>query len=251
MSHQFYLTLPSDSSSKYYPENTTAYFKTKLSERISLDGEYKVGLAQFIYPRSWFNFINYDDTISIHFIESGHETEKTTHIFNSGQFGNEQKLLENINNEINVSGLSFIWNPVKRKVSLKITYAHAPLFMSEAFKTLFGFDTVGPYTKGSHMAAHTFDLNGNIHFLYVYSDIVSYSVVGDTKVPLLRVCDTEGEYGHMVKAIFTHPYYVPIDRNDFDTIEININTELGNPVPFEFGKSVVTLHFRRKHKLLL
>ena len=101
------------------------------------------------------------------------------------------------------------------------------------------------------MATHTFDLKNSILFLYVYSDIVSYSVVGDTKVPLLRVCDTEGEYGHMVKALFTHPYYVPIARNDFDTVEININTELGVPVPFEFGKSVVILHFRRKNKLLL
>jgi hypothetical protein len=248
---QFYLTLPSDSSSKYYPENTAAYFKTKLNERISLDGEYEVGLAQFIYPHSWFNFNNYDNKISIHFVPDGHQSEQKTHTFHSGQFSNEQKLLENFNNEINVDGLTFTWNPTTRKVSLRIRYDHAPLVMSDAFKTLFGFDTDGPYTKGTHVAAHTFDLNDSIHFLYVYSDIVSYSVVGDTKVPLLRVCDTEGEYGRMVKAIFTHPYYVPIDRNDFDTIEININTELGTPVPFEFGKSVVTLHFRRKNKLLL
>jgi len=79
---------------------------------------------------------------------------------------------------------------------------------------------------------------------------VSYSLVGDTKVPLLRVVDTQGTYGQMVSATFTHPHYVPVARSDLETIEINISNELGKPVPFEFGKLVVTLHFRRKNKLI-
>ena len=125
------------------------------------------------------------------------------------------------------------------------------MFFSGTFKTFFGFVTFGPLIKGTYVATDTFDLKNSIFFLFVYSDIVSYSVVGNTKAPLLRVCDTEGEYGHTAKAIFNHPYYVPIARNDFDTVDININTELGVPVPLEFGKSVVILHFRRKNKLLL
>ena len=64
MNH-FYLTLPSDSSKRYYPENTTACFKTKLSDRIDLDGEYEVGLAQLIYPRSWYNFNNRDKSLFV------------------------------------------------------------------------------------------------------------------------------------------------------------------------------------------
>ena len=243
---QFYLTLPSDSSLNYYSENTTSCFKTKLSERITLDGEYEVGLSEIIYPHSWFDFNNSKRTIYVHFVAGG-----AVHVFQSGQYSSEENLLDSLNNEINVDGLAFSWDPTKRKVVLKIKYTHDALYFSEAFKTFFGFDTVGPYIKGTYMATHTFDLKNSILFLYVYSDIVSYSVVGDTKVPLLRVCDTEGEYGHMVKALFTHPYYVPIARNDFDTVEININTELGVPVPFEFGKSVVILHFRRKNKLFL
>jgi hypothetical protein len=244
------MTLPSDSSLQYYPENTTACFKTKLSERISLDGEYEVGLAEIIYPHSWFDFNNYDSKMYVHFVVGG-VSPGAVHVFQSGQFSSEENLLDKINNDINVDGIVFTWDSTKRKVALKIKYTHHPMYFSEHLKTLLGFDTVGPYTKGTYEATHTFDLKNSVLFLYVYSDIVSYSVVGDTKVPLLRVCDTDGEYGHTVRAIFTHPYYVPIARNDFDTIEININTELGIPVPFEFGKSVVTLHFRRKNKLLL
>jgi len=40
---------------------------------------------------------------------------------------------------------------------------------------------------------------------------------------------------------FTNPQYIPVARRDFQTIEININNELGQPVPFKFGMSVITL----------
>jgi hypothetical protein len=145
----------------------------------------------------------------------------------------------------------FFWNPWRRRVKLIITKDEGHFFMSEGFKSLFGFEHIGPYKKGSHYATNAFDLNGSLRMLYVYCDIASFTLVGDTKVPLLRVCDTEGKYGQTIQRTFTHPHYVPLGRNEFETIEINIYNELGQPVPFEFGKAVVTLHFRRKNKLLL
>ena len=48
---QFYITLPSDASSDVYPDNTVANYTTKLSQRIHLNGEYEVALAD-----SWINF---------------------------------------------------------------------------------------------------------------------------------------------------------------------------------------------------
>jgi len=68
--------------------------------------------------------------------------------------------------------------------------------------------------------------------------------------PLLRVCSVSGIYGDTVRTIFTQPQYVPVARREIKTVEININNELGKPMPFVFGKSVVTLHFRRRHSLL-
>ena len=63
MSH-FYLTLPSNSSEKFYPNNTLAQFSTKLQEDVSLDGVWEVGLAEISFPKKWFN-INEDQYISI------------------------------------------------------------------------------------------------------------------------------------------------------------------------------------------
>jgi len=120
MNH-FYLTLPSDSSSKYFPENTAASFKTKLSERIDLDGDYEFGLAQLLYPHSWFNFDNSDGRYRIHFkkISEDKEEDQTVdrsdlegveetdggvdYVFTSGQFPYEKTLLGVINEKIGMS----------------------------------------------------------------------------------------------------------------------------------------------------
>ena len=99
-------------------------------------------------------------------------------------------------------------------------------------------------------AEETFGVNEGSHLLYLYCDIASFTAVGHAKAPLLRVCNTTGNYGDVIRTIFTHPHYVPVARREIESIEININTELGKPTPFTFGKSVVTLHFRRRHSLL-
>ena len=48
MSDHFYLTLPSDASATYYPDNTIARYVVKLPERIRLDGNYEVGLSEIV-----------------------------------------------------------------------------------------------------------------------------------------------------------------------------------------------------------
>ena len=82
--------------------------------------------------------------------------------------------------------------------------------------------------------------------MYVYCDVASHAIIGDTKTPLLRVCNVVGKHGDVVRHSYDQPHYVPVGRREFDTIEIAINNELGEPMPFEYGKSVVTLHFRRR-----
>jgi len=39
--------------------------------------------------------------------------------------------------------------------------------------------------------------------------------------------------------------YIPLQKKNFDTVEINIMTDTGEPVRFAHGKSVVVLEFKR------
>jgi hypothetical protein len=49
----FYVTLPSNSSYEFYPDNKLNNFTTKLHSTIKLDGDYEVGLVDISYPQNW------------------------------------------------------------------------------------------------------------------------------------------------------------------------------------------------------
>lgn len=261
MNH-FYITLPSDSSVKYYPDNTIAHFTSKLPHRIRLDGDYEVGLAEFIYPYSWFNFNCIDNEMHIHFVKTESGEIFAMSSFVSGQFANEVVLAKSLNDKISEVIITqtnrkdlravFQFDEVYRKMKLMIRCdgETEAFFMSEGIRKLFNFAHCGPYRSGEYSAENTFGVNDGSHLMYVYCDVASHMIVGHAKAPLLRVCNTSGKYGDTVRTIFTHPLYLPVSRREIETIEIHINGELGIPIPFEFGKSVVTLHFKRRHSLL-
>ena len=48
--NDFYLTLPSNNSMGYYPENTLAQFTSRLPNVINLSGDWEVGLGEIQYP---------------------------------------------------------------------------------------------------------------------------------------------------------------------------------------------------------
>jgi hypothetical protein len=249
---QFYVTLPSDSSVKVYPDNTVAHYTTKLAQRIHLVGDYEVAITEFIYPNSWLNFNQTKKIISIFDYVGTRGFEVTQHILRDGYYATVKDLIKDINTQLNIgyTGVAFDFNEASRKVNLEINSVPSfALKMNDAFKTYFGFKESGPYRNGRHTAEQTFDLNVGLHLMYIYSDIASFSFVGDTMTPLLRVCNTSGSRGDETRITFTHPQYIPVAHREFETIEININNELGKPMPFISGKSVVTLHFRRRNTL--
>ena len=81
--------------------------------------------------------------------------------------------------------------------------------------------------------------------LYVYCDAAEAIPMGDIKAPLLRVVDAAGNFSDVIHRLCTTPQYVPVSRKQFNTVEIDITDDTGRPVPFEIGKVVATLHFRR------
>ena len=95
-----------------------------------------------------------------------------------------------------------------------------------------------------HTATRTINLSSVIvPTLYVYCDILEHVVVGDIMDPLLRIVNMEVTRSH-ASCIMNPPLFVPVQKKNFDTIEINIKTDTGEPVPFMDGKSVVVLEFK-------
>src|SRR5688572_30046616 len=64
MTH-FYLTLPSNSSQEFFPDNTLTEFTTKLPSTIELTNEWEVGLPEIMFPRSWYTIPKNGRTIIV------------------------------------------------------------------------------------------------------------------------------------------------------------------------------------------
>ena len=246
MSH-FFITLPSDSSVKYFPNNTVAHFTTKLSERIRLDGDYEVGLSEIIYTNSWRYFMDDDCGITLT-RKDGRSVEPLC--LPSRQYKSEKDMIDELNelSSDDCFNITFTINDHDHKVKMlfdQLGSAYSGVNLSEKFRRYFGFAR-RDYTLGVHYSDTPFDMNAGLRLMYIYSDIASYSLVGDTKTPLLRVVNVDSSHGITARVTFSRPNYIPVARRDIETIEININNELGLPMPFEYGKSVITLHFRRR-----
>ena len=176
----------------------------------------------------------------------------------SGYYANKfiftQKLSKKINSrlqsepELSENNITFSYSERGRRVSLQMQCTNnLSLHMSEALKLKLGFPKAGPYFNGGVNAPSLFDIHAGQRLMYIYCDAASYNTVGEIRSPLLRVCNVRDNFGQTVHDMFIRPLYVPVSRNEFDTNLVNIRYEMGKPMPFEFGKTVVTLHFRRRH----
>jgi hypothetical protein len=63
----FYLTLLSNSSMNYCPNNTLTHYTTKLPKITDLDGAWEIGLAETQYPHSWYSGNNNEAWLKVHF----------------------------------------------------------------------------------------------------------------------------------------------------------------------------------------
>jgi len=90
-------------------------------------------------------------------------------------------------------------------------------------------------------------VNGDISSVYIYCDILEHVTVGDTKAPLLRIVDKDRKKRGNVHQTFNPILYVPLQKKNFDTVEVNIMSDTGRPVPFRYRKSFVVLEFRRTY----
>ena len=65
MSDEYWLTLPSNSSTDVFPQNTLQNYTTKLSEPLNLTEDYEVALAQIIFPNNFSQEMITDDMDTI------------------------------------------------------------------------------------------------------------------------------------------------------------------------------------------
>lgn len=248
----FYVTLPSNSSFQYFPENKVSDFITKLPRAIQLTGRWEVALSEIQYPVNWFTLKKDDGKITVWPFDevSGIRGESVEISVGEGYYSGVNKLLQNINKRLerNLSSniVRFEYDSLVNKIRAYTTSCLVEV--SKPLREIMGYkrNLISERTelKGLY-GSWPVDMRHGINCLYVYSDIVQSGIVGDAHVPLLRVVPSRGVHGDIHHISFQNQYYVPLQKRSFDTVRIYIADDAGDTVAFRGGRSVITLHFRR------
>ena len=276
--NDFYLTLLSNSSMKYFPNNTTTNFTTKLPKSLKLDGHWTMSLVEFQYPCSMLTVQegeNIIDTSDIHvkLLKGDSESGVIVSYDHEEAMTNRRKYTIPATNYDSISDIIKALNSIeflKGKVVFKcdpntniVSMTPLPFNLDSALTNSSELKSLKLSTKlslqlgyepnqdlcTSHLAKHPANIQlGLPAQFFIYCDISTPQIVGDIMAPLLRVVSLDASkytYGSNKMITFSPAYYMPVMRREFDTIEIDIRGETANPIPFEFGTTCIKLHFKR------
>ncbi|MEJ2259660.1 MAG: hypothetical protein P8X78_03995, partial [Nitrosopumilaceae archaeon] len=106
-----------------------------------------------------------------------------------------------------------------------------------------GFDT--GLISVSTLAKYEPDIRAGLDELYIYCCIIEPQIIGYTSAHVIKIVPVRGKFGDMQDIDFPNIHYVKVLSKLFQHIQISIKGSDGVSVPFEFGKVVLKLHFRR------
>ena len=274
----FYVFLPSNSSLDFFPDSTLSSYRVRLPSTVTLNGSYDVGLKELHYPH---NFISHgiqikapeDELVLLKYDRKTLAPEIHRHGVASiyDNHSNLEILSKKINAEIKVRRRdTYDTDPfyTKKKDSPRIEYDsqlgkfvifndiedkyYIKLHLSPTIAKKFGFEPsqfsldIQKIEQVVYAAQAVKILNYNFDYVYLYTDIVCRSVVGNKMAPLLRVVDVQGKQGDIISVIFEQPLYIPVLKRVFNNIHIQLATDTGQNIPFaDQGRVISVLHFRR------
>ena len=240
--------LISNASGELFPNNTLSYFTNFLPEQVNLEGQYEVAIPEISYPSKYQNttewyFKFFDEklskTTSTYSIEPGLYTSITDTVEAMNTFIQER----NNHNETCITVK--VSRRTQKVVNVLANESSGLAFCSTDLGHIFG-NHVGNHFgvlmkgKGPHEPQFAYDIV-RIDSLMIYSDLVEYNIVGDTKVRLLRCFPfiskpkggeiiTTGQYVNY--QTFSNLQFKPLLKNSFHSIHIDLRDTSGEKIPF-------------------
>jgi hypothetical protein len=241
----FYLTLPSNTSSDIFPDNKTTSYRVKLPQAINLSGEWEVGLYSINYPRTWYTLSN--KNFDTHIYTSDQSGLFSVTIIDYGFYETMSDSVQSVNNTLAKAwsdNIKLTFNVRTEKVTVHLKNKHQ-LIVTDRMSIVLGFGGKETKIVKTTTSPYAADLHGFMA-IYVYCDIVQPQIVGNTSVKLLKSIPVQGKLGDVITKTFTNIQYVPVQTKSFEDVEIVLRNDTGDPVPFERGKVIATLHFRQR-----
>ena len=253
--NQFILTLPSNSSSELY-KNTKSNFKTKLISTINMPENTVVGLKEIIFP---LEFVVSLGKITVKNINGKTQSENiTTQTYNSKNFPLyiinlvDAFLLKTGASEITSNGkfygLKFSQTSGRYNLTLKTGWS---VKFEGVVSSLLGFEENKEFKihDGEIPAPVSLIENNYPSILYVYTDIIEFQYVGDTKAQLIATIPVNTKQSEKISCMtFDNPLYFDVNTNKINTIHIQIKDDQNRFIRFKdgFSKVLIKLEFKQK-----
>lgn len=235
---------------KIFPDNVVSHFRVKLRRPLDLQGEYEVALAEITYPTLWENVDSKHSRLAVNTDgESWREIGVTP-----GYYADNLTLIQMmetmLKDVISDSGTIIHYDHRQRRVSLNIP-ENTSIQLYDGIAHIFGYPSAIKLDGARlYHPPGTMDVNHGLYNLFIYCDVVSPQLVGDTETPLLSTVSFDAyraeERPEVTTRIFQTPHYVPVNRPSTDTILIDIRDSTGERIPFLVGKVIIKLHFRQR-----
>jgi hypothetical protein len=242
----FYLTLPSNASLDVFPDNKTTEYRVKLPQPIDLDGNWEVGLYSISYPHTWYTLRDISADTHFYYVEGTGWPSVTTMKY--GHYKTMEEFTKGMNDALkqeigNNTDIYLTYNALTGKVTVHLK-PKCKLLLFGKLSLILGFGGKEVKIDKTGESPHVVDLN-IFSTIYTYCNIVQPQIVGDTSAQLLRSIPVEGKYGDIITKTFTNIQYVPVQTKSFGDVKVLLRNDTGDPVPFERGKVIATLHFRQ------
>ena len=202
----FYFTLPNNASSDVFPHNKTTSYRVKLPQTIDLEGNWEVGLYSISYPNTWYSL---QKGFYLHVYYADHTGLFLAAIVDYGYHTSVEELVKAVNAALLATG--------DVNDNIKLTYSAVTGKVTVQIKNNFQFYVAKPLSV-------TLGFGG--------------------KEPIIKKT-TQGKFGDVIAKTFISIQYVPVQTKSFEVVEVLLRSDTGDPVPFERGKVVITLHFRQ------
>ena len=258
----FTIELVSNASGELFPDNTPSSFTNFLPEQVNLEGQWKVAISEISYPSMYQNITEG----YFKFFDEKPSKSTSTHNLEPGLYTSITDIVEAIytliqeRNNHNETCITVKVSRRSQKVVIILANDTSGLaFCSTDLGHIFGNNVGNQFAvlmkgKGPHEPQFADDIVC-IHSLIVYSDLVEYSIVEDTKAPLLRCWPfisklkggdiiTTGQY--MNYQTFSNLQFRPLLKNSFHSIHIDLRDTSGEKIPFvSVGITRLVLMFRK------
>ena len=256
MEDEFYMTLVSNLKTKEFKNNTQSHFITPLPKPLQLNiDEWGVGLAEIIIPDTWFNITKKENKITIENKGISRTIYLAPGYYTVNQFKKELQSKIDGSRPVgkNTSEFSFNFDLESNKFEITVN-KNIKILITKQLSEKLGYDKM-ELKEGRNVSTEPCDLDTNCHIIFVYSNIVSETMLGNEYVKLLRTITTPCPFiGHTRQQIiyttitFDRPHYKKVSTSFENKIEIALVNSKGDPFIFESGEVHVTLHFKKFKK---